>query len=144
MKAIEKETKATTRDFGGLCKLIFIALAVFALVMLPYKVDLNDGSLKATVLLAVLPPTDGIPADARRKMNQSFQQAMEFKKSGESVSWSAPQAGVSGEIIPRGTFRLDGSYSRRYVQRLKLSDVQRTYYGMAVRGANGVWGIPRR
>jgi len=52
MKVIEKETKTTTRDFGGLCKLTFIALAVFALVMLPYKVDLNNGSLKTTVLLA--------------------------------------------------------------------------------------------
>jgi len=96
-------------------------------------------------LLAVLPPTDGIPADARLKMNQSFQQAMEFKKSGESLSWSAPQADVSGEIIPRGTFQLaDDSYSRRYVQRLKLPDGQRIYYGMAVRDSKGVWGIPRR
>jgi hypothetical protein len=96
-------------------------------------------------LLAVLPPNDGIPVEARRKMNRSFQQALEFKKSGESVSWSEPQAAVSGEIIPQGTFQLaDGSYSRRYVQRLNLPDGRRTYYGMAVRDANGVWGIPRR
>jgi len=96
-------------------------------------------------LLAVLPPNDGIPVGARRKMNQSFQQAMEFKKSGESVPWSAPQAAVSGEIIPKGTFQLaDGSYSRRYVERLNLPDGQRTYYGMAIRDSNGVWGIPRR
>ena len=96
-------------------------------------------------LLAVLPPYDGIPVAARRKMNKSFQQAMEYKKSGESVSWSAPQAAVSGEIIPRGTFQLaDGRYSRRYVQRLNLPDGQRTYYGMAVRNSKGVWDIPRR
>lgn len=96
-------------------------------------------------LLAVLPPNDGIPADARRKMSRSFQQAMEFKKSGESVSWSAPQAAVSGEIIPKGTFLLaDGSYSRRYIERLKLPGGQRTYYGMAFRDSKGVWGIPRR
>ena len=96
-------------------------------------------------LLAVLPPNDGIPADARRKMSRSFQQAMEFKKSGESVSWSAPQAAVSGEIIPKGTFQLaDGSYSRRYIERLKLPGGQRTYYGMAFRDSKGVWGIPRR
>ena len=59
MKVIEKETKTTTRDFGGLCKLTFIALAVFALVMLPYRVDLNKGSLKAIVLLADDSGSDG-------------------------------------------------------------------------------------
>jgi hypothetical protein len=96
-------------------------------------------------LLAVLPPNDGIPIDARRKMSKSFQLAMEFKKSGESVLWSGPQAAVSGEIIPKGTFKLaDGSYSRRYVHRLNLPEGQRTYYGMAVRDSNGVWSIPRR
>ena len=70
---------------------------------------------------------------------------MEFKKSGESVSWSVKQAAVSGDIIPKGTFQsADGSYSRRYVERLKLPDGQRTYYGMAFRDSKGVWGIPRR
>ena len=104
-----------------------------------------DKPSKRQELLAVLPPNDGIPIDARRKMNKSFQQAMEFKKSGESVPWSVPQAAVSGEIIPKGTFQLaDGSYSRRYVQRLNLPDGKRTYYGMAVRDSKGVWGIPRR
>jgi len=52
MKAIEKKTNTTIHDFRGICKLAFIALAVFALVIIPYKVDLNKGSLKATVLLA--------------------------------------------------------------------------------------------
>jgi len=52
MKAIKKNSKTSTPEFGGLCKLALIALAVFALVMLPYRVDLNKGSLKATVLLA--------------------------------------------------------------------------------------------
>jgi len=104
-----------------------------------------DRPTRRQELLAVLPSNHGIPVDARRKMNKSFQQAMEFKKSGESVWWSAPQATVSGEIIPKGTFQLaDGSYSRRYVQRLNLPDGQRTYYGMAVRDSSGVWSIPRR
>lgn len=104
-----------------------------------------DKPSKRQELLAVLPPYDGIPIGARRKMNKSFQQAMEFKKSGESVPWSVPQASVSGEIIPKGTFQLaNGRYSRRYVQRLNLPDGQRTYYGMAVRNSKGVWSIPRR
>jgi len=52
MKAIKENRKTSTHDFGSPYKLALIALAVFALVMLPYKVDLNKGLLKATVLLA--------------------------------------------------------------------------------------------
>lgn len=104
-----------------------------------------DKPSKRQELLAVLPPNDGIPIDARRKMKKSFQQALEFKKSGQSVPWSSSKTKVSGETIPRGTFQLaDGRYARRYVQRLKLPDGQRTYYGMAVRNSKGVWSIPRR
>ncbi len=96
-------------------------------------------------LLAVLPPLEGLSASARRRMDASFQQAMEFKKSGQSVPWSIPSTALAGEITPTGTFRLaDGSFSRRYIQKLKLPDGQRTYYGMAVRNADGVWVVPRK
>ena len=96
-------------------------------------------------LLAVLPPLDDIPPEARRKMSRSFQQALEFKKSGQSVPWSNQQSGISGETVPVNTFKTpDGQYCRRYVQKLKLPGSHRTYYGLAVRGAGGVWTIPRR
>jgi surface antigen len=78
-------------------------------------------------------------------MDATFQKAMEFKKSGESVPWSLPNAALSGEITPTGTFRLaNGSFCRRFVQKVKLADGHRTYYGMAVRNSDGVWVIPRR
>jgi len=96
-------------------------------------------------LLAVLPPLNGLSVEARRQMERSFQQALEGKKSGQSVSWSSAKLGASVETMPTTTFKIsEGSYSRRYVQRLTLPDGQRTYYGMAVRSANGVWTIPRR
>jgi hypothetical protein len=96
-------------------------------------------------LLAVLPPLDRFSSSARRRMDASFQHAMEFKKSGESVPWSIPSSTLAGDITPTGTFRLaDGSFSRRYIQKLKLPDGQRTYYGMAVRNVDGVWVVPRR
>ncbi len=96
-------------------------------------------------LLAVLPPLDDIPAEARLEMKRCFQRALEFKKSGESVSWSNQQSGISGETLPVNTFKTpDGKYYRRYVQQLKLPGSHRTYYGLAVRGSDGVWTIPRR
>ena len=96
-------------------------------------------------LLAVLPPLDDISPETRREMARSFQQALEFKKSGESVPWPNQKSEISGEIIPVNTFKTsDGKYWRRYVQRLKLPGSHRTYYGMAVRRSDGVWVIPRR
>jgi surface antigen len=96
-------------------------------------------------LLAVLLPLNGLSAEARRQIERSFQQALEGKKSGQSVSWSSAKLRASVETMPTQTFKtVEGSYSRRYVQKLTLPDGQRTYYGLAVRNANGVWTIPRR
>jgi hypothetical protein len=96
-------------------------------------------------LLALLPPLDGLSASARGRMQTSFQKAMEYKRSGESLPWAIPNTGISGEITPTNTFKLeDGRFCRRYVQKLMLPESQRTYYGMAVRNSKGVWVIPRR
>jgi hypothetical protein len=104
-----------------------------------------QNSSRRLELLAVLPPLDGLPAETRSEINRSFQQALEYKKSGESLRWSGASAGVSVETIPAGTFRTpDGSFSRRYVQKLRRPSGQQTYYGMAVRSADGVWSVPGR
>ena len=96
-------------------------------------------------LLAVLPSLDGISPDARLKMERSFQQALEIKKSGDSMPWSSQQSKIFGETIPVNTFKTaDGKYCRRYVQKLELPGRRRTYYGLAVRDADGVWKVPRR
>jgi hypothetical protein len=96
-------------------------------------------------LLAVLPPLNDLSAGARHQMEHSFQQALERKKSGESVRWSSHKLRASVETMPTKTFRTpDGNYSRRYVQKFTLPDGQRTYYGMAVRNPDGVWIIPRQ
>jgi surface antigen len=98
---------------------------------------------KRLELLAVLPSRDGLSAEAQQRMDAGFQKAMEFEKSGQSVSWSIPNTAVSGEIAPAGTFRLaDGTYCRRYVQKLNLPDGRQTFYGIAVRDAKGVWSVP--
>ncbi len=95
-------------------------------------------------LLGVLPPTVELSAEARRKMDSSFQQAMERRKRGVSVPWSIPNPGVSGETTPVDTFQLpDKSFCRRYVQNLKLPDGPIKYYGIACRNPQGKWFIPR-
>ena len=97
-------------------------------------------------LLAVLPPKESLPSQARRKMDNSFQKAMEHQKSGSSVVWSIANPAASGGITPYGTFKLeDGTFCRRYVQNLNLSGAdQQAYYGLACRDAGGRWDIPRR
>jgi len=114
----------------------------FVLMTVKYHEQNNSRRLE---LLAVLPPLDDLPTKARSAINRSFQQALEFKKSGESLRWSGSSGGISVETTPAGTFKTpDGSFSRRYVQKVSLPDRQQTYYGMAVRSADGVWSVPQR
>ena len=104
-----------------------------------------DKKRRRQELLAVLPPLNGFSAGARRQMERSFQQALERKKSGQTVRWSNAKLRASVETIPTKSFKTpDGNYSRRYVQKLTLPDGQRIYYGMAVRNPNGVWKVPRK
>ena len=94
-------------------------------------------------LLAVLPPLNSISAGTRRQIKRNFQQALESNKSGQTARWSSAELRASVETMPTRTFKTpDGNYSRRYIQKLTLPDGQRTYYGMAVRNAGGVWEIP--
>ena len=96
-------------------------------------------------LLAVLPTADGLPSSAQVKMQETFQKALEFQKSGDTIGWSTRGASLSGKITPTATFRLpDGRFSRQYVQTVKFGDEERTYYGLAIRNSEGNWEIPRR
>jgi len=122
----------------------FYAPEVGHYVLMTSKYKYRD-STRRLELLAVLPPLDSLPPETQSEINRSFQQALEYKKSGESSGWSKASAGVSVETIPAGTFRTPaGSFSRRYVQKLRRPSGQQTYYGMAVRGADGVWAVPQR
>jgi len=105
----------------------------------------SDKKPRRQEVLAVLPPLNGLSAGARRQMEESFQQALERKKSGQAVRWSSATLQASLETMPTKTFKTsDGNFSRRYVQKLTLPDGQRTYYGMAVRNSSGVWKVPRK
>lgn len=95
-------------------------------------------------LVAVLPDQKSLSTKVQRKMKTSFQQAMEFKKSGISVPWSDSSSDMFGKTTPTGTFQLEnGTFCRRYVQSLNLPEGKRTYYGIACRDSRGEWLIPR-
>jgi hypothetical protein len=98
-------------------------------------------------LMAVLPPSDQISGTARFEMEKSFQQALEGKKRGLAVTWSIPNAGISGDVVPAEKFKdSKGTYCRRYVQKLNLAADQGIYYGVACRNSPGLgpWGGRRR
>lgn len=106
---------------------------------------LYDKPSRRKELLAVLPPKEILPTRARKKMERSFQKAMEHKLSGSASSWSIASGAASGGTTPYGTFKLEnGTFCRRYVQDLKFSGEQQTYYGLACRDDRGRWDIPRR
>ena len=106
---------------------------------------LSKNSTRRLELLAILPPLAEFSSSALDSLNQTFQMALEYKKSGETVAWSIPDTSWSGKITPTSTFKLsDGRYSRRYVQKLNFGDGERTYYGLAVRTSTEGWVIPGR
>ncbi len=94
-------------------------------------------------LLAVLPPRDSLPQQAVRLMDDSFQRALEFNRSGVPVRWADPDSGVSGEVVSLGTFRTKGGlYCRRYRQTVTSGDIKGRYYGLACR-IDGKWIVPQ-
>ncbi len=97
---------------------------------------------KRVELLAILPPRDSLPQQTARLMDDSFQKALEFNRSGVPVRWTDPGSGVSGEVVPLGTFRTgDGLYCRRYRQTILSRGMERRYYGLACR-IDGKWRVP--
>ena len=96
-------------------------------------------------LIAVLPSSEGLSGAAQFEMRKSFQKALEEEKRGRALSWSIPDGGISGEIMPTQTYQSStGIYCRRYVQKLNSATEQRVYYGMACRNSLGRWEVPRR
>ena len=94
-------------------------------------------------LAAVLPPLDGLSTGQRRQLNISFQNAMEYAQSGESIYWHSAEGKLSGEITPVDTFRMPGrAFCRQYAQKLYLPDSQRSYYGIVCRDPQGRWITP--
>ncbi len=98
-------------------------------------------------LVAVLPGLkDIVPVAADRSaLNRSFHKALESNTSGKPLVWQSKKAGVTSTVIPRKTFKLkNGTYCRRYEQKIQTPSWQDVYYGVACRDGQGIWATPRR
>ena len=96
-------------------------------------------------LLAVLPPINDLSEKEIDQMGKRFQRALEFKKSGESEKWSLASKGIVAEIRPTDTFQIpQGTFCRRYEQKIKRPENQKTYFGMACRDPQKGWIVPRQ
>jgi hypothetical protein len=104
----------------------------------------SDRPPRRTELLAVVPPKNGQSAGVQKKMEQSFQLALEKGASGTPVSWSDGSI-AGGATTAVDTFQLPGgTYCRRYVQQVFSGAANGNYFGMACRDEKGSWIVPRK
>ena len=72
-----------------------------------------------------------------------LQDALETAASGQPMTWSNPQSGNSGIVVPIRTFRLDmkGVYCRDYKEILTILGRSETYRDTACRFDEGIWKL---
>ncbi len=94
-------------------------------------------------LVAVRPSVDHLNVQLKSVIADNFQAALENTRSGNKLQWRSPQQSASGTTQPINTFRgADKRDCRNYVQKIKIENVDYTYYGMACRNEDGQWEIP--
>lgn len=76
----------------------------------------------------------------RLAMAHAEQQALEYGTSGSTTTWTNPDSGNSGEIIPEPAYQ-DGSgrYCREYWHSVTVAGEKRVAYGTACRQPDGTW-----
>lgn len=84
----------------------------------------------------------GLDKADRLEAERAQFQALEFKRSGEQVSWSNPDSGNSGNVVARPAFKNpQGSVCREFTQTIKVGGKQEEGVGTACRQADGSWRI---
>jgi len=72
----------------------------------------------------------------------SFQNALEYNRSGTATSWRNPDTDHSGATVPVRTFQTaDGVYCREFQQNIIIDNQQQRGYGTACRQPDGSWQI---
>jgi len=75
-------------------------------------------------------------------MNKAAYTALENKKSNTKTTWSNPDSGNAGTIIPTSTTKMaDGSFCREYTSMVEVGGKSETAYGTACRQDDGSWRI---
>ena len=78
----------------------------------------------------------------RLAMENTAQEALEYKPTHQSATWRNPDNGHSGTVTPTRTYREpEGRYCREYTQTVLIGGEQHTAYGTACRRPDGTWEI---
>ena len=78
----------------------------------------------------------------RLAMAQATHTALEYGESGNPTTWTNPDTGNSGEIVPQGAVRrADGTYCREFWKSVTIGGEKQQAYGTACRQADGSWRI---
>lgn len=73
---------------------------------------------------------------------RATQGALEGNRSGVASSWSNPDSGHSGTVIPKPAYQTSsGRYCREYQQQITVGGRTETAYGKACRQPDGTWRI---
>ena len=97
-----------------------------------------------TMLGAILGSEVGKSLDRadRLAMAQATHTALEYGESGNPTTWTNPDTGNSGEIVPQGAVRrVDGTPCREFWKTVTIAGERQQAYGTACRQADGSWRI---
>lgn len=78
----------------------------------------------------------------RLAMQQATYDALEYGESGNPTTWTNPDSGNSGEVVPQPAVRrADGSYCREYWETVTIAGEKQQAFGTACRMPDGTWRI---
>ncbi len=76
------------------------------------------------------------------KMQKTSQRSLENMRDNQVASWSNPNSGNSGTVMPVKTYqRASGQYCREYQQTITVGGKQETAFGKACRQPDGAWKV---
>ena len=97
-----------------------------------------------TMLGAIIGGETGKSLDRadRMAMQQATYEALDYGESGSSSTWTNPDSGNSGEIVPQPAIRrADNRYCREFRETVTIAGEKQQAFGTACRQANGSWKI---
>ena len=84
----------------------------------------------------------GLDKTDRLTAERTAQHTLETSRSGERNTWSNPDSGNSGYIVPKPAYEArNGSTCREYQQSITVGGRTEKAYGTACRQADGTWKI---
>lgn len=78
----------------------------------------------------------------RLYMQQTTNRALESGRSGQAQSWSNPDSGHSGTVVPKPAYQnASGEYCREYQQTVTIGGNTEEAFGTACRQPDGSWKV---